>query len=117
MLAYREGRVAARDWKLQWKLAAATVVAAAPAGAFAADAAAGYPSKPVRMVVPLAPGAPGVTFVEAAIPGNRFETCAGEEVFELEAVKPAHLQQPFAGWTFRTDEAVANRRDLSSDVV
>lgn len=78
MPAYREGRVAARDWKLQWKLAAATVVAAAPAGAFAADAAAGYPSKPVRMVVPLAPG--GTTDIVARIVAQILTDGLGQSV-------------------------------------
>ena len=77
MPATRKGRDAAHVSKLQWQLLAAAA-AAVPAGVCAADAAAGYPNKPIRMVVPLAAG--GTTDIVARIVGQILSEGLGQSV-------------------------------------
>jgi tripartite-type tricarboxylate transporter receptor subunit TctC len=77
MPVMREGRDAARVSKLQWQLLAAAA-AAVPMGVCAADAAAGYPNKPIRMVVPLAAG--GTTDIVARIVGQILSEGLGQSV-------------------------------------
>lgn len=78
MSVFRDGRDATRASKLQWKLLGAAALMAAPAAACAADAAAGYPTKPIRMVVPLAAG--GTTDIVARIVAQIFTEALGQSV-------------------------------------
>lgn len=59
-------------------IAAAMLAAGAPMGASAADAAAGFPTKPIRMVVPLAAG--GTTDIVARIVAQIYTESLGQAV-------------------------------------